>query len=107
MHEPDPAPHFAPLFELLAAVVDTREFTNPRIGDLLTHGAVAARAAGVRPETMLAYLRRRVTEAPLSSVGDWYRGVLAERVVAGAMSAYFGPTRDAATEGPVTNTYGV
>ena len=90
--EPDPAPHFAPLFELLATAVDARDLSNPRIGDLLASGAVAARSAGVRPETMLAYLRRRVTASPLSSVGDWYRGVLAERIVAGAVSAYFAPT---------------
>jgi hypothetical protein len=89
VHENDSAPHFAPLFELLQAVVRTRDYSNPAVAERVAEGAVAARAAGIRPEVMLAYLRRRLNEAPLSAVGDWYRSVLIERVITHATLAYF------------------
>jgi hypothetical protein len=38
---------------------------------------------------MLAYLRSRTWDVPLAEIGDWYRGVLADRLVARAIEAYF------------------
>jgi len=94
--EIDASPHFAPLFDLLEAVVETRDYTNPAVVERAAAGAVATRRAGISPETMIAYLRRRLHQAPLSAVGDWYRAVLVEHVVARAIDAYY----DAASADP-------
>ena len=99
MQENDLAPHFAPLFALLEAVSETRHYSDPDVGERVAHGAAAARRAGVPPEAVLAFLRRRLHEAPLSAVGDWYRGVLVERLIAHASGAYFDVT-DTAADGP-------
>jgi hypothetical protein len=87
--EIDPAPHFAPLFELLETVDETRDYLDPAVRALASSGAVAARASGLAPETMVAFLRSRVHDVPLAAVGDWYRGVLAEKIVSHAITAYF------------------
>ena len=97
--ENDPAPHFVPLFQILETVVQTRDYATAAIGATAATGAVAARAAGVTPEAVIAFLRRRLHEAPLSAVGDWYRGVLIERVVAHAIAAYFDEVLDSPRSG--------
>jgi hypothetical protein len=91
VHENDPATHFEPLLSLLAAVVVTEDYTNPTIDAQVGASTAAARNAGVAPEVVIAYLRHQIYEAPLSAVGDWYRSVLVERLVAQAMDAYFEP----------------
>jgi hypothetical protein len=87
--ETDPAPHFEPLLALLQAVVVTRDYANPAIDLQAGASTVAARDAGFAPEVVVAYLRQRVHETTLSAVGDWYRTVLVERLVARAIDAYF------------------
>jgi hypothetical protein len=87
--EIDPAPHFASLFELLETVDETRDYLDPAVGTLASSGAAAARASGLAPEAMVAFLRSRVHHARLAAVGDWYRGVLAEQIVAQAITGYF------------------
>jgi hypothetical protein len=87
--ETDPSSHFAPLFQLLEAVATMRDYNNPAIAELVASGAVSARRAGVRPESMIIHLRDRVHGAALAAVGDWYRGVLADRIVSQAVIAYF------------------
>jgi len=89
LRDADPAPHFAQLFELLDAVEDANDYANPSLAGQAAGCALAARAAGVRPEPMIAYLRQRLQEAPLVAVGDWFRGVLLERLVSRAILAYF------------------
>ena len=89
VHENDPAQHFAALLALLETVVATKDYTNPAVKRQLDASTVAARDAGVRPETLIAYLRERLHQAPLSAVGDWYRSVLVERLVSWAIQAYF------------------
>jgi hypothetical protein len=89
VHENDPATHFEPLLALLAAVVVTEDYANPAIDAQVGASTSAARNAGVAPEAVIAYLRHQVHEAPLSAVGDWYRSVLGERLVAKAIDAYF------------------
>ena len=95
--ESDAAPYFAPLFEFLETIITTRDYANPAVGEYVDTGIRRARAAGVRPEAAIAFLRERVHEAPLTAVGDWYRAVLAERIVARAIAAYFEDA--AATDG--------
>ena len=87
--EIDPARHFASLFELLETVDETRDYMDPAVGALASSGAAAARASGLAPEAMVAFLRSRVHDVPLAAVGDWYRGVLAEKIVSHAITAYF------------------
>jgi hypothetical protein len=89
MHENDPAPHFDPLFGRLETIVVARDYDNTVLSDLVAAGAAAARAHAVKPEAMIAYLRHRVHEAPLAAVGDWYRGVIADRIISRAIIAYF------------------
>jgi hypothetical protein len=84
------ASHFAPLFEFLETVVTTRDYANAAVAEYVDSGVRRARSAGVRPEAAIAFLRERVHEAPLTAVGDWYRSVLAERIVARAIATYFG-----------------
>ena len=91
------ASHFAPLFEFLESVVMTRDYANAAVAECVDSGVRRARSAGVRPEAAIAFLRERVHEAPLTAVGDWYRSVLAERIVARAIATYFGDV--AATDG--------
>jgi hypothetical protein len=88
--EYDAAPHFAPLFEFLETVITTRDYANPAVDEYVDTGIRSARAAGVPPEVAIAFLRERVRDAPLAAVGDWYRAVLAERIVARAIATYFG-----------------
>jgi hypothetical protein len=85
----DPAPHFDPLFCRLEAVVATHDYNNAGIAELVSAGARSAHAAGVPPEAMIRYLRQRVHGAPLAAVGDWFRTVLAERIISHATLAYF------------------
>jgi len=85
----DPAPHFDPLLALLQAVVVTKDYANPAIDRQAGASTVAARDAGFPPEAVIAYLRQQVHQTPLSAVGDWYRAVLIERLVARAIEAYF------------------
>ena len=85
----DPEPHFAGLFALLETVVATKDYAIAAIDRELAASAAAARAAGIAPERVLAYLRVRLHEAPLSAVGDWYRSVLVERLIARTIEAYF------------------
>ena len=89
MSATDPEPHFAPLFALLQTVVTTKDYANPAVDRAVTSSALAARAAGIPPERVLGYLRVRLNGAPLSAVGDWYRSVLVERLIARAIAAYF------------------
>lgn len=89
VHENDPAQHFAPLLALLETVVVTKDYTNPAVKRQVDASTLAARDAGIRPETLIAYLRDRLHQAPLSAVGDWYRSVLVERLVSWAIQAYF------------------
>jgi hypothetical protein len=85
----DAAPFFADLFALLTGAVSRRDYESPELTDAATRAARAARRAGVPPQRMIAYLRSRTREAPLAEIGDWYRGVLADRLVACAIEAYF------------------
>ena len=85
----DPEPHFATLFALLETVVVTKDYANPAIDREVASSAAAARAAGIVPERVVAYLRVRLHQAPLSAVGDWYRSVLVERLIARTIEAYF------------------
>jgi len=85
----DPAPHFARLFDRLAAVADVREYNDPAVYELVAECAAEARRAGALPETVISYLRRRLYEAPVGGVSDWYRAPLAERVINRAVVAYF------------------
>ena len=85
----DAAPFFADLFALLAGAVSRRDYESPELTDAATRGARAAGRAGVPPKRMIASLRSRMREAPLAEIGDWYRGVLADRLVARAIEAYF------------------
>ena len=86
---PDVSPFFAELFTLLAAAAARRDYENPELAAAVARGAVGARRARVPPERILAYLRSRTLDAPLADVGDWYRRVLADRFVAGALEAYY------------------
>ena len=85
----DAALFFADLFALLDRAVSRRDYESPELTDAVTRGARAARRAGVPPQRLLAYLRSRTRDAPLAEIGDWYRGVLADRFVARAIEAYF------------------
>ena len=85
----DPEPHFAALLALLGNVVATKDYANPAIDRAVAASAAAARAAGVPPERVLSYLRVRLHQAPLAAVGDWYRSVLVERLIARTIEAYF------------------
>lgn len=85
----DPEPHFAALFALLETVVSTKDYANPAIDNEVAASAASARAAGIAPERVLAYLRVRLHQAPLSAVGDWYRSVLVERLIVRTIEAYF------------------
>ena len=86
----DVAPFFADLFALLlAAAVSRRDYESPELTDAAARGARAARRTGVPPQRMLAYLRSHTRDAPLAEIGDWYRGVLADRLVARAIEAYY------------------
>lgn len=87
--ENDPAPHFDPLLALLQAVVVSKDYANPAIDRQAGASTVAARDAGFPPQAVIAYLRQQVHQTPLSAVGDWYRAVLSERLVACAIEAYF------------------
>ena len=89
MPESDPSPHFAALLAVLETVVATKGYTDPAVMAEAAAGARSARAAGVPPERVIAYLRTRLHGAPLSAVGDWYRAVLVERLVGQAIQAYF------------------
>jgi hypothetical protein len=89
VHANDPAPHFDQLFSRLETVVITHDYNNATVAELVTAGARSAQGAGVSPEAMIMYLRRRVHGAPLAAVGDWYRTVLAERIISRAILAYF------------------
>ena len=89
MPELDPEPHFATLFALLETVVATKDYANSAIDRQVAASAAAARAAGIAPERIVAYLRVRLHQAPLSAVGDWYRSVLVERLIARTIEAYF------------------
>lgn len=90
MHDDaDVAPLFADLFALLSRAASRLDYESPELTKAITRGALAARGAGVPPERMLAHLRSRTQEAPLAEIGDWYRGVLADRFVARAIEAYF------------------
>ena len=89
VHDADPAPHFVALFEMLDAVVDANDYANPSLSGLAAGCALAARAAGVPAEAMVIHLRQRIHELRLSGVGDWYRGILIERLVSRAILAYF------------------
>ena len=89
MQENDPGTHFAPLFALLETIVAARDYTNPTVAERTAACTQAARNAGVPPERILAYLRQRLHDAPLSAVGDWYRGVLVDRIIARAIDSYF------------------
>ena len=89
MQANDAAPHFDALLALLQAVVVTKDYANPAIDRQVGASTVAAREAGVSPEAVIAYLRHQVHQAPLSAVGDWYRVVLVEHLVARAIDAYF------------------
>jgi hypothetical protein len=93
----DPEPHFAPLLALLQTVVTTRDYANPAVDRAVESSAFSARVAGIPPERVLSYLRVRLSGAPLSAVGDWYRSVLIERLIARAIEAYFAdaPTAEA------------
>ena len=101
MPDPNPAPHFAPLFERLDAIADPNDYANPSLAGQAAGCALAARAAGVPPEAMVAYLRRRLNDVPLSNVGDWYQGVLVERLVSRAILSYFSDGPQA--PGPLPN----
>ena len=83
------APFFADLFALLAVAVSRRDYESPELTAAAASGARAARRAGIAPERMLSYLRARIAPSPLADVGDWYRGVLSDRLVARAIEAYF------------------
>jgi hypothetical protein len=96
----DPAPHFEPLFRRLQTVVATHDYNNASITELVAAGARSAHAAGVPPEAMIGYLRRRVHGAPLAAVGDWFRTVLAERIISRATLAYFDAAPTEAWPGP-------
>ena len=85
----DPEPHFAALLALLATVVARKDYDNPAIDREVAACAAASRAAGIPPERVIAYLRVRLHQAPLSAVGDWYRSVLVERLIARTIEAYF------------------
>lgn len=89
VYDNEAGPHFAELFALLARVASARDVESPEITAAVVRGAAAAREAGVRPERVLACLRARAHEAPLANIGEWYRGVLADRLVARAIEAYF------------------
>jgi len=89
VNETDPEPHFAALFALLETVVATKDYANPAITREVVASASAARAAGIAPERVLAFLRVRLQQAPLSAVGDWYRSVLVERLISRTIEAYF------------------
>lgn len=96
MHDDaDIRPHFSELFALLTAAAQRRDYENPALTDAIVRGAIAARDAGVPPEHVLAYLRAVTHDAPLAGMGDWYRGVLADRFVARAIEAYFTHRGDA------------
>lgn len=105
MDEKDIAPYFAPLLSLLETVVAQRDYENPALAEAVAHGAIAAREAGIPPERVLAYLRTRLHEAPLAAVGDWYRGVLVDRIVLRAIEAWYpgagDPNESAGKTGPV------
>ena len=94
VHDDDVAPFFADLFALLLRAESRRDYESPQLTDAAARGAVAARAAGVPPERVLAYLHTRARAAPLCEIGDWYRGVLVDRLVARAIEAYFGVRGD-------------
>ena len=100
VHENDPAQHFAPLLALLETVVATKDYTNPAVKRQVDASTAAARDAGVRPETLIAFLRERLHQAPLSAVGDWYRSVLVERLVSWAIQAYFDAGAELTLGGP-------
>ena len=85
----DPETHFAGLLALLETVVATKDYANPAIDREVAAAASAARAAGITPERVVAYLRVRLHQAPLSAVGDWYRSVLVERLTSRTIQAYF------------------
>ena len=85
----DAAPFFADLFALLAGAVSRRDYESPELTAAAASGARTARRAGMAPERMLSYLRARIAASPLADVGDWYRGVLSDRLVARAIEAYF------------------
>lgn len=89
MNDADAAPHFVALFEMLDAVVDANDYANPSLAGLAAGCALAARAAGVPAEAMVVHLRQRIHEVRLSGVGEWYRGILIERLVSRAILAYF------------------
>lgn len=89
MDDNDIAPHFAPLLALLETVVAQRDYDNPALVAMVAQGAAAARAAGVPPERVLAYLRTSLHATPLIAVGDWYRGVLVDRMVLRAIEAWY------------------
>lgn len=91
----DPHPHFAALFALLETVVATKDYANPAIDREVEASAAAARSAGIAPERVLAYLRVQLHQAPLSAVGDWYRTVLVERLIARTIQAYFAASEPA------------
>lgn len=97
MTEHDPAaPHFAPLLARLAACDAQSDYESPAILEEVERAVRAARSANVPPEYMVAYLRRRGHDVPLAGVGDWYRGVLFDRLVLRTIEADFemdsGPT---------------
>lgn len=104
VQEYDPAPHFVPLLELLAATSPQHAQDDQALVDHVARGVAAARAASIPPEQVLAYLRRRLHEAPIAEVGDWQRGALIERLVGQAIEAYYPDTgaRDS-TETPGSN----
>ena len=89
MNDADAAPHFVALFEMLDAVVDANDSANPSLAGRAAGCALAARAAGVPAEAMVVHLRQRIHEVRLSGVGEWYRGILIERLVSRAILAYF------------------
>lgn len=79
------------------AVVDTlvqaaiaRQFDDPAIRSAIAAYTTAARRAGRPPEWVVIDVKKLVALEAVPELGDWFRSVLRDRLVAWSISDYFG-----------------
>jgi hypothetical protein len=78
---------------IVAAVARAREaneFTDPRLRAAVEQCAMRCRELGIPPEQMLVKLKALLRETALTEVGEWFRGVLSDRIIVWAIEAYYG-----------------
>jgi hypothetical protein len=80
----------ARLLDVLTRAREDRNFRDPAIRDIAGAIGREAKATELPPERLLVLLKELFRARELSTMGDWFRRVLTDRVIVWAIDAYYG-----------------